>query len=321
MHYDKKNISIQDISLEDRTFIITTERNNAMLQKSIEQVGVLYPPYLYFDNHVQYYIIVCGLRRIHACVSAGWQDITANIIDEQTNGQDLFLLSLYDNLSHRLFDPIEKARAALRLRGFYNADTVISEYLPLMGLPPTEKALDQLLSLARLEPEIQDAVVQGRVCETVAARLAHLEEDERKALFGLLSQVHLSASKQEEIVSHCLDISLREGCGCGELVQDREIQEIIAEDKLPLSQKGDRIRALLRKKRFPRLSRHEENFLQQRKKMHLPAGVQLLPPPFFEGGKFRLEIEFSHTGDLQKKAEAILSLANNRLLQDMVENA
>ena len=320
MRYEKKDIPINYISLEDRTFLITTERNNELLQKSIERVGVLYPPYLYFDHNAQHYMIVCGLRRIRVCITAGWKQITAHIIDQQSDARELLLLSLYDNLTHRMFDPIEKSRAALKLLNYYSSDTVISEYLPLMGLPPAEKALAQLLSMARLEQEIQDAVVQGRVCEAVAARLAHLEEDDRKALFGLLSRIHLSASKQEEIVSHCMDISLRDGTGCRELVQDREIQKIIAEDKLPLSQKGDRIRALLRKRRFPRLSRHEENFLQQRKKMHLPAGVQLLPPPFFEGGRFRLEIEFNHAGDLQKKAEAILSLANNRLLQDLVEN-
>lgn len=189
-----------------------------------------------------------------------------------------------------------------------------------MGLPPAEKALAQLLSMARLEPEIQDAVGLGRVCEAAAARIGHLGEDDRKVLFGLLSRVHLSASKQEEIVSHCIDISLRDGAGCRTILQEREIQQILDTDKLTLSQKGDRVRAHLRKRRFPRLSEYEEKFFQQRKKLRLPPGVQLLPPPFFEGSRFRFEIEFNHTGDLQQKAEAVMSMADNLLLKEIVEN-
>jgi len=315
-----KTIPLHSISIEDRTFIITTDRNNKLLQNSIERVGLLYPPYLYYNNNAQYYQIVCGLRRIRACITAGWKEITAHIIDPGSDEKELFLLSLYDNLSHRVFDPVEQARAALKLIAYYAEDTVIREYLPLMGLPPTEKTLNHLLCVARLDPAMQDAVAQGRLCEAAAVKLSHLEEDDRKALFRLFSQIHCSASKQEEIVSYCIDISLREETGCSTILQEREIQKIIAEDKLPLSQKGDCIRAHLRKRRFPRLSQREEKFLQQRKNLRLPAGVQLLPPPSFEGGRFRFEIEFNHTGDLQQKAEAVMSMANNLLLKDIVEN-
>ena len=315
-----KTIPLHSISIEDRTFIITTDRNNELLQNSIERVGLLYPPYLYYNNNAQYYQIVCGLRRIRACITAGWKEIPAHIIDPGSDEKELFLLSLYDNLSHRVLNPVEQARAALKLLAYDAEDTVIREYLPLMGLPPTEKTLNHLLCVARLEPAMQDAVAQGRLCEAAAVKLAHLEEDDQKALFRLFSQIHCSASKQEEIVSYCMDISLREETGCSTILQEREIQKIIAEDKLPLSQKGDRIRAHLRKRRFPRLSQREEKFLQQRKNLRLPAGVQLLPPPSFEGGRFRFEIEFNHTGDLQQKAEAVMSMANNLLLKDIVEN-
>ena len=315
-----KTIPIHSISIEDRTFIITTDRNNELLQNSIERVGLLYPPYLYYNKNAQYYQIVCGLRRIRACITAGWKEISANIIDPGSDEKELFLLSLYDNLSHRVLDPVEQARAALKLLAYYAEDTVIREYLPLMGLPPHEKAFAHLLGVAHLEPVIQDGMVQGKICEAVAAKLAYLKEEDRKALFGLFSRIHLSASKQEEIVSYCMDISLREEIGYNTILQEREIQKIIAEDKVPLSQKGDRIRAHLRKRRFPRLSQYEEKFLQQRKNLRLPAGVQLLPPPSFEGGRFRFEIEFNHTGDLQQKAEAVMSMANNLLLKDIVEN-
>jgi len=319
LRYELKTISVKAISIEDRTFVITTERNNELLQKSIEQVGLLYAPYIYFDNHARYYRIVCGLRRINACIAAGWREITARVVDKCCEEKELFLLSFYDNLSQRVLNPVEQARTALRLLDYFADGMVISEYLPLLGLAPTEKNLNQLLSVARLEPEIQDAVVHGSMCEAVAAKLALLQEEDRNALFGLFSQVHASASKQEEIVSCCMDISLRDGTTCSKIVRDPEIQQILAADKHPLSQKGDRVRALLRRRRFPRMSEHEERFLQQRRKLRLPKGVQLLPPPSFEGGRFRVEIEFDSAADLRDKAGAVKSMAESGLLQKMVE--
>jgi ParB-like chromosome segregation protein Spo0J len=319
LRYECKTVPVKAISVEDRTFVITTEKNNALLQKSIEKIGLLYAPYIYFDNHAQYYRIVCGLRRINACICAGWNEITARVIDTCCEEKELFLLSFYDNLSHRMLNPVEQARTALRLLDYFAADAVISEYLPLLGLAPTEKTLNHLLNVARLEPDIQEAVVRGSMCETVAARLASLQEEERKALFGLFSQVHASASKQEEIVSSCLDISLRDETTCSKIVRGRDIQQILAADKHSLSQKGDRVRALLRRRRFPRMCEYEERFLQQRGKLRLPKGVQLLPPPSFEGGRFRVEIEFDSVTDLQDKAGAVKSIAESGLLQDMVE--
>jgi ParB family transcriptional regulator, chromosome partitioning protein len=319
MRYELRTIPLDAISVEDRTFIITTDGHSERLQKSIEQVGLLCPPYIYFDDHTQYYKIVCGLRRINACAAAGWKEIAACIVDQACDEKELFLISFYDNLSHRVLNPVEQARTALRLLVYFTADTVISEYLPLLGLAPTEKTLTQLLCIARLDPDIQAAVSQERICESIAAKLALLPEEDRKALFGLFSRVHLSASKQEEIVSYCMDISLRDGTACSEIVRDREIQDIIDADKQTLSQRGDRVRALLRRRRFPVLSGYEEKFLQQRKKLRLPGGVQLLSPPFFEGGRFRIEIEFSRTADLREKAKAVMNMADSGPLQDIVD--
>ncbi len=70
---------------------------------------------------------------------------------------------------------------------------------------------------------------------------------------------------------------------------------------------------------FPGFHNARKSFYSSAKTCAFRAGVQLLPPPSFEGGRFRVEIEFNHTADLQQKAEAVMSMANNGLLQDMVE--
>ena len=319
MEYLLKTVPIQSINLEDKTFVTATGANTDLLQRSIEKAGLLNPPYLSHVLSGDYYRIVCGYLRIKACIALGWRELPARIIAPDSDGKDIFLISLYDNLSHRAFNAIEQAAITIRLLKNYQPEQVIKEYLPLLGLPPTAKTLDTMCSLAALEPEVQNAVVQGNLAEAVAIKLAHCNQEDRLSFFELFSQIHLSASKQEEIFASCLDIAVRNGISCKAVVRDEAIQEIVALDKLTVSQKGDRIRAVLKKRRSPHLSQSEEKFLHLSKKLHLPEGVQLSPPPFFEGGSFRLQIEFDRVENLQNKIERLKDITNNQTLKHILD--
>jgi ParB family chromosome partitioning protein len=320
MEYIAQKVAASSINFEDKMFIISTAANSDLMQKSIESIGLLNPPYLYFDSTKQYYQIVCGYRRIQACVACGWQEFTACVIAPGVTGSELLLLGLYDNLAHRVLNPIEQALAAAKLLSYFSEDTVIRQYLPLMGLHPTIKTLENLRRLAVLEPAMQDAVVNGTIHETVAIKLADIESKDRNVFMNLLSHVHLSASKQEEILAHCNDIGLRDGVSYREILNDPAIRQILEQENLPRSQKGDQIRSRLRKMRFPRLSQREEKYLQQSKKLHLPSGVQLLPPPFFEGQIFRLQIEFDGREALADKAAYVMELVKNNNFNDLLED-
>ena len=320
MEYVAQKVAASSINVEDKTFIISTVTNSDLLQKSIERVGLLNPPYLYFDSVKQYYQIVCGYRRILACVACGWQEITACVIASGTSRSELFLFSLYDNLAHRVLNPIEQALAAAKLITYFTEDMVMRDYLPLMGLHPTCKTLDHLRCLAALEPAMQDAVVNGTLHEAVAVKLANSGAADRKVFIDLLSQVHLSVSKQEEILAHCNDIALRDGVSYREILYDAAMRQIVEQEKLPRSQKGDQVRARLRKIRFPRLTQREEKFLQQSKRLHLPSGVQIMPPPFFEGQTFRLQIEFDDRKALEDKTAYIMDLIKNNNFNDLLED-
>jgi hypothetical protein len=98
------------------------------------------------------------------------------------------------------------------------------------------------------------------------------------------------------------------------------VRRILEQEKLPRSQKGDQVRARLRKIRFPRLSQREEKYLQQSKKLDLPSGIQLVPPPFFEGQTFRLQIEFDNREALGDKAAYVMGLVKNNDFSDLLED-
>jgi hypothetical protein len=320
MEYSVKTVILTLINLEDKTFVITTDNNSEALQKSISRVGLLNLPYLLFVPSRGYYRIVCGFRRIQVLKALGWHQVPARIIPEDSDAKESFLMSVYDNLSHRAFNVIEQAAIAVRLLHYFSEEIVVKDYFPLMGLPPTVKTLVTMRLLASLEPEMQTAVVVGNVCETAAVKLAQLTAEERRAFINLFSRVHLSARKQEEIIVHCMDCAVQQGTPCSTVLQDGEIQNVLAQDTLTRSQKGDRVRELLKKKHHPRLTRCEERFVHLRRKLRLPPGMELSPPPFFEGGRYCIRLEFEQAEDLRQQIKKLHDLADATALHDILED-
>ncbi len=318
MNYRLKTVAISSIDITNTTFFISTDTDNRLLQASIKRVGLLNPPYLYFDATQQQYCIVCGYRRIMACMACGWENISAYIVDADMKESEIFLLGLYDNLAHRMLNAVERAYATQKLLTYFSPETVIRDYFPRMGLPPTYKTLEHMQALAGLDPETQKALVNNTLTEALAVKLAQQDAADRSAFLSLLSQVHLSAAKQEEVFAYCSDIAVRDGVSCREILNAQQLWNIMNQQTLNRTQKGDRVRFCLRKMRFPRLTRCEETFAQNRKQLRLPPGVTLSPPPFFEGGSFCLRIEFQDAPELADKTTHILNLIKDNRFTDVL---
>ena len=106
-----------------------------------------------------------------------------------------------------------------------------------------------------------------------------------------------------------MDISSNEGIEISDLIQGREIQEILEDKHLTNPQKIKRIMNALRARLYPRLSYHEEVFQKKLSRLGLPKGVKVYHSPFFESPDYRLEIRFKNGKELKDKIE-ILSHIN-----------
>ena len=132
-------------------------------------------------------------------------------------------------------------------------------------------------------------------------------------------EVNLSTSKQAEIIESCCDISKRDQLLISEIIGEKEITEALSRDELTLSQKGDRIRLILRKKRFPVLTGLEDRFLNLKKKLGLPKNIRFESPPSFEGDVYSLQINFRNFEELKSSADRVKLLSENPLIKGLLE--
>lgn len=312
-------VTFDAIDMQDRSFVITCGRSAQGLAYSMQMAGLINPPCLMLSEQRNCYRVVCGWLRMKAAAELGWREIPAKIVDAETDERQVFLFSLYDNLSHRIFNFVEKAYAVERLHRFFSDEEIAATYLPLLGLPPTFAALEEMLLILKLEEEIREAIAQGTLAEKNAVKLAAMSQQDRRCLFDLFQSVHLSFSKQAEVIENCADIAGRDGLSPADILKHDDIAKIVNRAALNLSQKGEQIRQWIKKKRFPFLATREEHFLSTLRKLRLPRRAELKHPPFFEGETYQLQIEFETAEALAAAADEAKQLAESPAMHELLK--
>ena len=317
LYSDVLTIPLDAITLEDMAFVITFGRCCESLARAIELAGLINPPVLAKLPGQETYRIACGFLRVQALRQLGFTEIPARVLQPGLRDAQILELALYDNVSHRQLNSVEQAGAVKRLLNYVPETKVIEYWLPLLGLSPSAKALESCLRIAGLEQEIKQALAAGAISGHSAVELAVLSAEDRLALFRLFSSVHLSVSKQAEIIETCRDLALRDGTDIQEVLSSEKIAAILAAPTPNPSHKAEQIRSFLRRCRFPRLTRKEDLFSALAKKLPHAGGVRLLPPQSFEGDTYRLEIAFSRPETLADAAQTVQALAQDARLRSL----
>jgi len=241
MEFTSKKISLPLIDISDKTFEHRRGAGDDALKNSLKKTGMINSPYLMVSDVPGKYKIICGFKRIQAAFDLGWEEITANTIDDFPGEKELFLLALYDNLSGFSFNPVEKADIVKSLLKYFSEEEVIKKYLPLLEMTPVFNCLEESLLISALDPEIKQGIVDNIVSKKNAVSLSRMGED-ALPLYQLFLKVNLSTSKQAEIIDNCCDISKRDKLTISEILAAKEINAVLSRDDLTLSQKGDKIR-------------------------------------------------------------------------------
>jgi ParB-like chromosome segregation protein Spo0J len=315
-----KQVLIKSIDLADRSFTFSYPLYFQKLSESIKQVGIISPVLLRGEK--PFFQVIDGLKRILISKENSCCQIEAFIYPEDSlNALESFHLAIQQNIHNRILNPIEKAIILDKLLTQFQLKPreVINHYMPLLDLPPAEKILKRYLSLTVLEEEIKLAITHDEFPLPLAWEIARFSPEERKALFQVAQKLKLGINKMREIIRYLEEISLRDEKPLSSLLFAEEIQKVMREEKMTLSQKGDKIRQILREKRYPKLDCLERKFSQALKKLGLPRTLKITHPPFFEGDKLTLEAQFNSPQALKELALIIQETANKKELDKLLE--
>ncbi len=316
---EQEKVHFSQIDFDDQSYIFTFEPLLSGLINSIKKIGLINPPILEqtSDNT---YRIVTGLKRILALGQLKINQFPAKIYQSMNPAPtlDLFLLNFFENIGTRNLNEIEKSIILHKFIHLFQVseESVISDYLPLLNPGANKAVLDRYLKLVYLEDNVRIAIVEEFISIDNALALLEMSLIERQSIFDLFQRLQLGKNNQKELLRLLREIAKISNQSIVQIVEDKEIQDILSNEKITSPRKIEHIKEVLKRMRYPLFSIVEMNFQNLKKDLKLPPNIILRPPPFFEGEKFTVELSFKNQAEFNKLIGILASIAEgNKLIK------
>jgi ParB family transcriptional regulator, chromosome partitioning protein len=302
-------IPLTQIDSEDEHFRITTRRDSADLQPSLQRLGLLAAPLVLPTDHG--FSIVSGFRRVAACRELTWDVIPARVLSRQTSEYECALWAIAENSTERTLNLIETSRALALLDRHAPGGQVPPADAAALGLTTHSGLTSKLKTLYRLPVEVQAAVIAEAVSFPMACELSRLESDLAIVFARLFRRLKTSLNKQREILTLVSEIASREEIDPREVLRDPALVRMLEMEELDRNQKTRHIRRLLRRRRFPSLVTAEDRFHALHQRLKLGENLQLAPPRDFEGTRFMLSLSFDSLTEIERLRGKLDELAQH----------
>jgi len=318
MKYADKIISISEIDTGDDTFRLSLRTDQDPLVASVQAAGLINPPVLRQREDLRYQI-VCGFRRVMACKALGWHEIKAKVLKEGVTELDSFKLAILDNRSHRQLNIVEQAQGIQKLSRHLPSRKRLHTLSSLLGFPENKKVFEKMEALSMLPAAIQAGVMDEIISFEAAVDLSEFSHAEALSFFELFKHLNLSQNKQRDIIKLVQEIAIREDLQPVEILESKGIKTSIDRPELNRNEKASRVRAYLKRRRFPTLARAEERFSRELKALKLNEDFHITPPAYFEGGPYTLRMTFKTVRDFDERLKALDVVAKDPALKRLLE--
>lgn len=162
------------------------------LTDSIREHGILQPLVVSHLGAGQYELIA-GERRLQSAKRAGL--VTVPVVVREAGNQEKLELAIIENIQRHDLNPIEEAKAYLRLTDEFGLHQ--DEVAKKMG--KSRPVVSNTLRLLTLPVEIQRAIIEGKISEGHAKALLSIENSEKqRALFELIIKEELTVRETED---------------------------------------------------------------------------------------------------------------------------
>jgi ParB family transcriptional regulator, chromosome partitioning protein len=300
------------VDLGDEAFKISTAADVDDLAKSIQHVGLINPPILIQKG--DRYIIVAGFLRIAAMQQLNLLQTPAKVMPADSTDLACIRISITDNISQRKLDLLETSRALALLSECLNDRDRLVVEAQALGLAENRHHIEKMIGLCRLPQRIQEGVHQNRISMNMAFNLQGLDSKAKNLLTSLFMELKFNHNKQKEIYTHLKEIAHREKCSLTEVLLSEGFSDILADMDLDSPQKTGIIRSKLRHRRYPHLSRAEETFKRNLRKLNLGERIHIIPPAYFEEMSLKLSMSFKNENEFKEQMDILnRTLANPHL--------
>ncbi len=315
-----EKVDINSIDIKDNTFNFTFPVKINEITESIKKVNLLNSVIL-FENSGKYRII-SGLKRVLAFRSLSLETIEAFVYRKDSISElEAFMIAVFDNKSIRRLNIVEKSVILNRLKMYHNLidSEIIENYMPIIGLERSGKLLNDYLALSKFDNDLKECIVNRDIPIKILSLLASVSDEKLSLISMIITKLNLGSNKIKELVRLVDEIVEKDNVSINGLREDLNIDAELNSERITLSQKWEKIVCSLREKRFPMWSRIEKSLLRNVSSLNLPKNMRFSYPPYLEGDKFKIEVEFSSSDELKEIANKLIDISKKEELSEIIK--
>lgn len=311
-----KKINIEDIDLNKTKFSFSFPEQVDNIAESINKIGLLQPPVIYRDQ------IVCGRRRIKACKKIGHKETAAGIIENAPSDLSLFELNIYDNISIRELNIIEKSIILNKLHKEFNIndEDIAKRYFSLLKIPVSMRYFNKYIWLCSLSDNLKKDIVERNISLDTICIMKDWPQSVRDETLQLVLSFGFGNNKVNEIVDLLRDISLRDNAPVDAPFRLDAWKKIKDDPRVSYYRKGEWLRGFLTKKRYPIHSEFKDNVKRIISKLDLKDDIsfELNNLLSWEDDGINIKAKYKSRKDLEKIIEKLKLLKDSEELCDLL---
>ncbi|MBI1994470.1 MAG: hypothetical protein HYS67_08715 [Deltaproteobacteria bacterium] len=146
-----------------------------------------------------------------------------------------------------------------------------------------------------------------------------LSEVDRAALLDLAQGLKLGENHFRDFLDWLEEIALRDGLSFRDVLDGAALARISSDPRLGRGDKLKRMKEELRRLRFPRLARLEDEIQRRVQEMKLGPLIQISFPPGLEGGELTVQIKAASHAELEKSARELAESLEKKAMKEIFE--
>jgi hypothetical protein len=132
---------------------------------------------------------------------------------------------------------------------------------------------------------------------------------DRDSLAELALGLKVSENHLRDLLDWLEEISLRDGVAVAAILQAKEIDDAVTDPRRGRADRLQRLKELLRRRRFPRLAETEDAIATKIRELKLHPEIRMSVPAGLEGGRLQVDFSAASTQELRDLADRLRGAA------------
>ena len=310
------NIDIKEI-LDDFFFCFKSNLVAPRLKESIRVSGIRNPVYVLPAKRG--YRLLSGFRRYQAALELELKQIPATVVRDGTVIEDMMVQVLSEQRTRQGFNLVEKAKV-LRILDWLCVpwEKVKIQFLPLLDLNGNVTLVKDAKTVLTFLSAVQDYIEKYDMSLKQSMVFKHLSRIQQKMVMEIATRLEIRSVELLDMITMLNDISKRDIVPIETIIQELNSSGILNEEKLTRNQKCDRLKHVLRNRRYPRLSSWNKQLEKLKKEMKMPQNMGLSWHPSLETSGMTLQVGIRSLKDVEAMISLFTDPQNQRSIESML---